>query len=426
MADSIPGTTYENDDQTLEEYLDLLAEMVQSFATSLDLAETLTNTVHRIKEHLHTEAATLFLLDAETHDLVCKECSGPVDITGLRIGLDQGVVGRAVREGRVQMIRDVAQDPDFAGFVDEKTGFSTRSILCAPLAAQGESFGALEVINKCSDDGLFDSRDSSLIRVLASSASLAIHNARMARALLEQERMRKELELAREIQLSLLPAPAAPDFPVHGINAPALEVSGDFFDSFTLDDGVIGFTLGDVSGKGMNAALLMAKTSSLLHCLARDVPRPGQLLARVNKEICESSTRGMFVTVVTGFYDPRTHRACWANAGHQPPLFRRVDGSYEEIPASAPPLGIVAEAEFPEFELDLRGGSLYVFSDGVTEAYGTDDQPLEVEGLQRLLDRLEGLPSQQLLESIVGEIHRKGGKRRDDATVLMIRSARSG
>lgn len=90
MADSIPGTTYENDDQTLEEYLDLLAEMVQSFATSLDLAETLTNTVHRIKEHLHTEAATLFLLDAETHDLVCKECSGPVDITGLRIGLDQG------------------------------------------------------------------------------------------------------------------------------------------------------------------------------------------------------------------------------------------------------------------------------------------------------------------------------------------------
>ena len=114
---------------------------------------------------------------------------------------------------------------------------------------------------------------------LSASAALAILNARMAEALVEQERIARELELAAEIQRSLLPEPGGHDFPVAGINYAARTVSGDFYDFFPLDDGRICFNLGDVSGKGMNAALLMAKTSSLYHCLGKTVHDPGRRLA---------------------------------------------------------------------------------------------------------------------------------------------------
>ena len=131
--------------------------------------------------------------------------------------------------------------------------------------------GALEVINKRKGDGLFDEADKRFLQVLAGLVSLAVHNAQMTGALVEQERMRRELDLAREIQRNLLPEQPAADFPVHGLNLSALEVSGDFYDFFTLADGRIAWGLGDVSGKGMNAAMLMAKTSSLFRCLGKTV-----------------------------------------------------------------------------------------------------------------------------------------------------------
>jgi len=228
-------------------------------------------------------------------------------------------VGNTITTNSLQMIRDVSQDKAFTGFVDVQTGFATRSILCAPLQIKGVPLGAIEVINKKSADGLFSSADAHLLVALASLAALAIHNARMTLALVEQERMKKELELAVEIQRSLLPPPPPEDFPVHGVNLPALEMSGDFYHFFELADGRVCFCLGDVSGKGMNASLLMAKTISLFNCLAKTLHQPGALLAAINEEVAETAINGMFVTMVAGIFDPEHHRVVFANAGHQPP-----------------------------------------------------------------------------------------------------------
>ncbi len=408
----------------LTESLELLADMGRDFATSLDLEGTLHRALVRITDYLEASGGALFLLDEEGAILRCEACVGESEITGLTLKSDQGIVGRSVQTNTGAVIRKARDDPAFDSSVDALTGVTTRSILCAPLSVKDERIGAIELINKRSRDGLFDGADLRLLEILASSAALAILNARMATALVEQERMRRELELAAEIQRSLLPAPSAADFPVHGINIPARTVSGDFFDFFTLQDGRIVFCLGDVSGKGMNAALLMAKTASLFRCLGKTLHQPGELLARINSEICETATRGMFVTMVAGLYDPATGRVCLANAGHEPPLLHDGGRAFSELAAAAPPLGIsplvVGDGHFPEIEVELGAGTLYVFSDGVTEGRTASGDMLEAAGLKELIRKNATWPLADRLARLVRHVDRGGEKLHDDITLLAI------
>jgi sigma-B regulation protein RsbU (phosphoserine phosphatase) len=244
----------------------------------------------------------------------------------------------------------------------------------------------------------------------------------MAASLLEAERVRSQLELAAEIQRSLLPRPRRSPFPVFGLNVPAHTVSGDFFDILPRPDGRIAFCLGDVSGKGINAALLMAKTASLYRCVMRTSESPGRILGILNEELCETSTRGMFVTMVAGIFDPEAGTVCLANAGHEPPLVSAAPGEFFALEAHEPPLGIapdVVAGTYPESQVRVLAGSVYVFSDGITEACTGGGEPLGPEGLQRLVDDVAHLPLDEGVRSVVREVSRLD--HRDDLTLLAIR-----
>lgn len=234
--------------------LELLADMGRDFAASGDIESVFSKGLERIAVQLDAEGGALFLLDQNGEKLVCHASYGPVDIKGLTIDAGVGIVGRSVSTGRAEIVRDVLKDPNFHVEVDLTSGFTTRSILCAPLAVKDEKIGAIEMVNKKGGDNLFTDENLKILETLAASASLAILNARMAGELVEKEKMARELELAAEIQKSLLPAPGPDASPVAGVNLPARVVSGDFFDFFVLEDGRTLFTLADVSGKGMNAA----------------------------------------------------------------------------------------------------------------------------------------------------------------------------
>ena len=403
--------------------LELLAEMSQDFAASRDLDAALLKAVGHITDSVNAEGGALFLLDEQGENLRCHACVGATEITGLVIAADKGIVGRSVQNNLGEIVRDVSKDPNFFGGVDEKTGYTTKSILCAPLTVKGERIGAIELINKRGGDGLFSPDDLHFLEALAASAALAILNARQADALLEQERIKRELELAREIQSSLLPRQPGDDAPIGGVNQPAREVSGDFFDHFPLEDGRICFCLGDVSGKGVNAALLMAKTASLYRCLGKAILSPGRLLALVNREICETAARGMFVTMVGGIYDPRTGVVTLSNAGHEPALLLTPEGDFQAFEAEGPPLGILADPPtkdgYPETAVDLKGGSLWVFTDGVTEGYVDDaGTELGVEGVKRILLETRGETLRARLDAVVGVIQPGDGGMRDDVTLL--------
>jgi sigma-B regulation protein RsbU (phosphoserine phosphatase) len=407
------------------DHLGLIAEMTRIFTSSHSFEAMAKAALERITHYVGAEASSMFMLDDQARALVCTACFGPVNITGIRVPATSGIVGRAVQTNQGQMVRDVRLDSDFGGIVDAKSGFTTKSILAAPLTSGRDRLGVIEIINKTEGHGLFSTDDLRLLETLAGAAALAIHNLRLTEKIVEQERERHELELAAEIQRDLLPQPGTKEFPIHGINVPARAVSGDFFDILPLSDGRIWFNVGDVSGKGMNAALLMAKTSSLFRCLAKSAEHPGQLLNAINNELCETNSHGMFVTIVAGLFDPATGSARITNAGHEPPLlFDVMRGSFLSIPAEAPPLGIAAgiagSGGFPVADIDLKGGTLYVFTDGLTEATTFGGGMLGLDGARALIrDHAEESPDLRL-KSIAGAVKLPGKPLRDDLTLLIV------
>ena len=415
-----PGGAAPRDGHALEQrMLGRLAELSQSLAVSLDLGKTLSRAVSRIADCMNAEAASLFLLDATGEKLVCRACHGPVDVTGLTLPKSLGIVGRTFELNEAQMVRDAHLDPDFIGKVDAKTGFTTKSVLCAPLVTQKGPIGVLEVINKRDEDGLFDFDDRDMLRLLAAPTALAVSNAELVGELMEQNRIKRELQLARRMQRSLLPKRRRDHFPIIGINRPAREISGDWFDYFEMPDGRIAFAIGDVSGKGLDAAMLMVRCASLLRWAGKDASPPGHWLARVNDELCETVGGGMFVCVVVGYYDPRTHRAIWANAGFPPAMLRRRDGTSDTFNAEGPPLAIVPHVIYPPQEASLAdGGSLYFYSDGVTDVRDENRQPIGVDGVRALLDRYAELPAEARLRGIIGELRRM--RLADDTTLLVV------
>jgi len=405
-------------------HLELLSKMSGHLAVTLNIEETIQKALDLIVQFVKAEGGALFMLEEKGSRLVCKASAGPVDIRGIAVKAGEGVIGQCLASGTSRIVRDVSQDPDFARSVDDSTGFRTRSILCAPMNVHNEKIGAIELVNKHNEDGLFSEPDLLMLQTLASAAALAIHNAHMAEELVEQERVTRELELAMQMQQSLLPGPRGAGFPVCGINLPAYEMSGDFYDFFELPDGRISFSLGDVSGKGMDAALLMSKTASLFRCLGKTIHEPDTLLTTINGELLETAIHGMFVTMVCGLLDPASGEVHLANAGHEPLQFHRKDGSFSEITASSPPLGIVpltAGGDGIRKEIcHLDCGTLYIFSDGVTEGTMEDGQHLKVEGFKAIIRQNAGLPAHTRIEAVVSLLRKSSSKRHDDITLLAI------
>jgi len=399
--------------------LALVADLAQALASTLDLNAALNLALARIVDVLGAQGGAVFLIDAATNDLVCRACAGPVDIHGLRIPADRGIVGRAFTSGQCQIVRDAATDPDFTGAIDRITGVRTQSMLGTPLMTARGPIGVLQVINK-RDGALFDESDRDLLRALAAPAALAASNAALTRDLLEHARIRRELQLARRMQRSLLPKRRRGGFPILAINHPAQEISGDFYDFFDLPDGRIGFAVGDVAGKGLDAAFLMVRCASLLRFAGKEGLSPSVWLARANDDLCETVAGGTFVCAAVGYYDPATKTATWANAGFPPVLVHGESGS-ELFRAEGPPLGIVPGMDFPTQQAMLNDRSLYLFSDGVTDARDTARNVLGVHGVVDLIVRHAQWRPETRLRRIVGELRRR--ELGDDTTLLIIEAA---
>lgn len=246
---------------------------------------------------------------------------------------------------------------------------------------------------------------------------------RLQKALDERDRlaaeMNQELELAREIQRSLLPPTILGNFSVTGVNVPARQLSGDFYDYFTVKDGRFVFCLGDVSGKGTNAAILMAKTCSLFRCLGKHILDPRRLLTMINAEVCETSTRGMFVTMVAGIYDPRSGQVQMVNAGHLPALLVHGKERVNAYNSQSLPLGIDPQSTFQAVDFLLDGGSLYMFSDGLTEALVNDEQ-LGLSGLIGLLVESANCGPRKRIETVISRFAAGSVTPHDDLTLLLI------
>jgi len=416
--DSLPIIDQQEASAGTLDQLKLLADLSQTFVQSLNIDETLSFAVEKIADYMNAQAASVFLYNSKNKKLICRASFGPVDIKGVDVDVNGSIVGMALSTGKCQLIRDAKQDDSYNCQVDQLTGFETKSVLCTPLVVAGDSIGVLQVLNK--EDGIFfDNRDRDILRVLASPIALSINNARLALKLVEQNRLKKEITLARRLQRSLLPARKKPPFPVVGSNVPAYEVSGDFYDYFSLGEDCVGFVVGDVSGKGLDASMLMVRASSLLRWIGKDRLPPSQWLEKANKELCENSSRGMFVCVAAGYFYPKEDKVVWSNAGLPPVIHKCSDsGSIHSWIANAPPLGIDADLDFPEQETSIGDGGLYFLTDGLTDARLENGEHLGTDGLIEYIKTVEAESAEVRVGKIITYVRRQ--QLADDATLLLV------
>ena len=244
-----------------------------------------------------------------------------------------------------------------------------------------------------------------------------------------KERIDSELNIAREIQMSILPKifppfPHRRDFDVYALIEPAKEVGGDFYDFFLLDDRHFCFVIGDVAGKGVPASLFMAVTKTLIKAVAEQEHSPGQVLTRVNRELVSGNTTSMFVTVFLGIIDTVTGRVLYANGGHNPPLVIRPRGPVDFLAPSGDALvGALEDLSYETGELILApGDALFLYTDGVTEASNPDDEMFAEDRLRESLQSLQATSPKETVEEIKATIDAfvAGAAQADDITMLML------
>jgi serine phosphatase RsbU (regulator of sigma subunit) len=247
----------------------------------------------------------------------------------------------------------------------------------------------------------------------------------LAQEIRERERIEQELRVARRIQQASLPkeVPTLEDWEITPHYQPAREVGGDFYDFLALPNRHLGLVVGDATGKGVPAALVMAAARSMLRALAQSSDSPGEVLVRVNDVLCPDIPSGMFVTCFYGILDPESGRLSYANAGHNLPCSRRHDGQADELRARGMPLGIMPRMDYEEKETTLETGvSTLFYSDGLVEAHDPKGEMFGFPRLRALVaehgeDRSLGDFLMEELYSFVGE----GWEQEDDITLLTLR-----
>ena len=411
-------------DNTSIKDLELVTKMSQEFAKTLDLKETLQTSLEVIIKRINAQAANIFLIDDDKQNFQCIASKHQAYLEDFEIPITQGVMGKAalmkecIRVGDVR--KDVREIAEFYFDLDNKTNFTTYSVLCSPLIVSDECIGVIHCLNKKTDNKLFEESDRKLLETLSGPAALAIRNAKMAKDLIDKNRMEKEIEIVGEIQKTLLSQNIKENFPIAGINIPAKVVSGDFYNFSELSNGVYGFGVADVSGKGIKSSLLMSKASSLYRCLSKTNFSAAGLLDILNTEICETTSRGMFVTMLIGIYDRNKKELTLANAGHEPPLIYSNDGNFSNFEEAGPPLGIAPKFKFKETKISFSNSSMYIFTDGITEIRDAKGNMLEADGFKDYIKKYQQIPNHERLNKIIEDIIKSGRIQKDDLTIVAV------
>ncbi|AAZ20889.1 GAF domain-containing SpoIIE family protein phosphatase [Candidatus Pelagibacter communis] len=411
-------------DNTSVKDLELVTKMSQEFAKTLDLKETLQTSLELIIKRINAQAANIFLIDNDKQNFQCIASKHQAYLEDFEIPITQGVMGKAalmkqcIRVGDVR--KDVREIAEFYFDLDNKTNFTTYSVLCSPLIVSDECIGVIHCLNKKTDNKLFEESDRKLLETLSGPAALAIRNAKMAKDLIVKNRIEKEIEIVGEIQKTLLSQNIKENFPIAGINIPAKVVSGDFYNFSELSNGVYGFGVADVSGKGIKSSLLMSKASSLYRCLSKTNFSAAGLLDILNTEICETTSRGMFVTMLVGIYDSNKKELTLSNAGHEPPLIYSKDGNFSNFEEAGPPLGIAPKFKFKETKINFSNSSMYIFTDGITEIRDAKGNMLEAEGFKDYIKKYQQIPNHERLNKIIEDIIKSGRIQKDDLTIVTV------
>ncbi|MDQ1557902.1 MAG: phosphoserine phosphatase RsbU/P [Pyrinomonadaceae bacterium] len=347
--------------------LALISKVSVTLLAPATLDETLRQVVALVFEAVPAERCLIMLRDAEKElKIRVAQLRNSTEETG-EVRVSRSIIEEVVGQGRSVLTSDAQHDPRFMSSTMTIQGI--RSVLAVPLGVGERIFGMIYADSPLAE-AKFSQDHLTVLTTLASVAAIRVENARLMEEDLERERFERELSLAREIQQRFQPssAPNVNGYEMQGISFPCYEIGGDYYDFIERPDGRMVIALGDVSGKGTSAALLMSSLHAAMHAQIPAHKTLGDTISAVNRYLAETIPMNRFITLFCAELDPATGSLSFLNAGHNPPLIAHAGGSMEQLAAGGIPLGIVADAVYREGRTQLQpGDALVIYSDGVSE-----------------------------------------------------------
>ena len=409
------------------EKLIVLLEVGRRLASNMDLDSLLELIIEQATQVMNADRSSLFLVDKKTNELWSKIAQGTDEI---RFPVGKGIAGHVAKTGEIINIPDAYKDKRFNPEVDKQTGYHTKTILCVPLAtSDGEIVGVIQILNKKGNaDVIFEPEDEEILLALAGQAAVAITNAIYHREVLDKQKLERDLQIARTVQESFLPqdTPGIKGYQFEAYYDAAQEVGGDFYDFIPLSEDQLGIIMGDVSGKGVPAALFMARLMSDFRFISLTESEPKDILAKVNDMLSGRSQRGMFVTLAFVILDTLKSRMTFSSAGHLPPMLVKANGKSHLLELeSGIPLGIAGGREFSQDSIPLDpGDTVLLYTDGLMEARNAKGKEFGLKLIKKTIAEKSDGTLKQINNHLIAKVNEFVGDtpQHDDLTYILFKA----
>ncbi|HEX8285309.1 MAG TPA: SpoIIE family protein phosphatase [Pyrinomonadaceae bacterium] len=407
--------------------LALISKVGVTLLASATLDETLGQVARLVFEAVPAERCLIMLREGEQGELKIRAAEmrdRRPEVGEVRVS--RTIIEEVVNQGRSVLTSDAQHDPRFKSSTVTFQGI--RSVLAVPLGDGARIFGMIYA-----DSPLATSRFSEdhlkVLTTLGSVAAIRVENTRLLEERLEQQQYERELQLAREIQQRFQPTapPVVPGFEFQGISFPSYQIGGDYYDFIPCPDGRLVVALGDVSGKGTSAALLMSSLHAAVHAQVASCRPITETVGAVNRYLADNTPANRFVTLFYAELDPLTGALSFINAGHNPPIIAHESGTLEHLGAGGVPLGILPDFDFREGRTQLRpGDTLIAYSDGVTETQNPAGEEFGTMRLQEVIGQNLDRSAAGLRDKIEAALSAfaQGTPAVDDITLVIVKRAR--
>jgi serine phosphatase RsbU (regulator of sigma subunit) len=431
MSEAVKTDEY----QKLVEENKRLRTAVAELSILNDVATTITSThsiehivdliVRKCVKHLKVEQGAVMLLDEKNQSNPLKTMIRQQDTLYdmLPYRLDAQLTGWMLKHKTPLLVKDLKNDDRFKSFIDDESPI--KSLLGVPLVLKGKMTGVLTVFNKHTSEGFTDG-DQRLLSIIAAQSAQIIENARLY---LEEQNlllMQEEMRLAAETQINLLPKsiPKIGDYQVAGKSIPAKEVGGDYYDFIKIDEKKFAFCLGDVSGKGMSAAMLMSNLQATLRANILSGGNSTETITRSNNVLYQNTDSTKFVTLFLGIVNIESNEIKYCNAGHNNPFHIDKSNQFKELDVGGLILGFQTDSSYMEGSIPFQPeDTLVLFSDGITEAMNTNNEEFGEERLTELIEKHKSEDAYIMIDKIMDSVNEfsDGVAQSDDMTLMIIK-----
>lgn len=398
----------------------LLLDIGKKISASLNLKEVLETIIDSIQQLVSYDAGGIFLVDRK-HNVLRRKVTRGYNrklLDRIPIKIHQGIAGEVIRKKTPIIINDVSKSPNYYSL--RKT---TRSQLTLPLIARKEVIGIL--VLESDQLNHFTNEDMELLMTFASQAVIAIENAQLFEASLQKKRLESELVVASKVQKALLPdrPPSFPGLKISAVNIPSRIVGGDLYDVFRLNPNELGIAIGDVSGKGAPASILMAVLYAGFKSLLKEIYTVSEVVALLNNLLTETTAEGYYATFFFGKINQETLQFTYTNAGHNAPILLHKDGTTDRLKTGGIVLGFLPDQEYHQETVQLRSGDyLLLFTDGITEVKNNRGEEFGEQRLIEFLKQHYGKKPTELKSVLLNEVKHFSSRKEfsDDITIIIL------